>query len=145
MVAAHANINWPRRQWNFTEQQQEEGSVCGGGQMDTTWAYNTMAFHFITVKLVTANSTNSGSLPQINNANVFNVMLTENVKISDSGNLCFNVSLLQFIPGAQGVIYIAATSSESAVVFAPSSLDGQPVIVNSKMAVNLTTNANYTY
>ncbi|KAK7047151.1 hypothetical protein VNI00_006816 [Paramarasmius palmivorus] len=143
-VVAHVDINWPRGQWTFTEEQQEQGGVCGGGQTDTAWAYNTVdpfisisgdSKELVTVKLVTANSTDASSLPQINDANVFNVTLAENVEISDSGNLCFDVSLPSFAPGVQGIIYVAATDPESgrnvstcaSVVFVPSSLDGEPV------------------
>ncbi|KIW99535.1 uncharacterized protein Z518_11274 [Rhinocladiella mackenziei CBS 650.93] len=147
IVVAHININYPLGQWNFTEEEQEEGAFCGGGTSGSASAWLAQdpfislsgdAGETVTVRFIYSNYNPNGTEVfegSIDNPVDFNTTLVENVTIPDSGNLCVDTTLPELAIGAVGVLYIAAVdpqtgsnvSSCATIEYIPETLEGQLV------------------
>jgi hypothetical protein len=142
---AHAKIS--QGQWDFTESQQESGSLCGGGLSGTPSAWLAQnpfislsgdAGESVTIRFVYSNSSTNGSNQfesSIESPEEFNITLVANATIPDSGNLCVDTTLPPLEIGAIGVIYVAAVSPETGanisscatIEYIPESVEGQIV------------------
>lgn len=134
-------------QWDFTESQQENGSLCGGGLSGgaSAWLAQTPfislsgdAGESVTIRFAYSNSNPNGSNQfesSIDSPEDFNITLVANATIPNSGNLCVDTTLPLLEIGAIGVIYVAAVNPETGanvsscatIEYIPESVEGQIV------------------
>ncbi|GAA5836649.1 hypothetical protein JCM9279_000454 [Rhodotorula babjevae] len=158
LASAHLDINYPTSSWNFTEEQQEAGGVCGGGSRVAAVAWGTdSAFvslsgdegHVVRVLLASSGSTTENVT--VNDASSFPTVLSQGAAFSSSGNLCLPVSLPTDLPtGTRATLFVEATgdgetvSSCAEVVLVPADSGSSVVIDHGAAVVNPETGANMT-
>ncbi|TNY21114.1 hypothetical protein DMC30DRAFT_332771, partial [Rhodotorula diobovata] len=158
LAAAHLDINYPTSSWDFTEEQQEQGGVCGGGSRVAAVAWGTdSAFvslsgdegHTVRVLLGTSSSTTENVT--VTDASSFPLVLSEGASFSSSGNLCLPVTLPTDLPtGTRATLFVEATgedesvSSCAEVVLVPTNSGSTVVIEHGAAVVNPETGANMT-
>ncbi|GAA5824443.1 hypothetical protein JCM11251_000423 [Rhodosporidiobolus azoricus] len=156
---AHIDLNYPTSQWSFTEEQQEQGGVCGGGSRVTAVAWgNQNAFvslsgdagNTVRVRLASSNSTTENVT--VTDASSFNINLSEGATVPESGNLCLPINLPNsnvFVVGSKATLYVEATgegetvSSCAEVVLVPAD-SGTSVAIEHGAAVSNPSGGNYT-
>ncbi|GAA5896584.1 hypothetical protein JCM8208_004239 [Rhodotorula glutinis] len=158
LASAHLDINYPTSSWNFTEEQQEAGGVCGGGSRVAAVAWGTeSAFvslsgdegHVVRVLLASSGSTTENVT--VSDASSFPTVLSEGAAFSSSGNLCLPVSLPTDLPtGSRATLFVEATgdgetvSSCAEVVLVPADSGSSVVVDHGSAVVNPETGANMT-
>ncbi|GAA5916752.1 hypothetical protein JCM6882_003046 [Rhodosporidiobolus microsporus] len=155
---AHLDINYPTSSWSFTEEQQEEGGVCGGGSRVSAVAWGTQngfvslsgdEGHSVRVRLASSNSTSENVT--VSDASSFNINLLEGATFSSSGNLCLPLTLpTGFVTGSRATLYVEATgegetvSSCAEVVLVPADSGASVAIEHGAAVINPSTGGNYT-
>ncbi|BGP42549.1 hypothetical protein JCM10450v2_006653 [Rhodotorula kratochvilovae] len=157
-ASAHLDLNYPTSSWDLTEEQQEQGGVCGGGSRVAAVAWGTEgAFvslsgdegHSVRILLASTNSMTENTT--IADASSFPIVLSEGASFSSSGNLCLPVALpTNYTSGARATLYVEATgegetvSSCAEVVLVPANSGSSVVIEHGAAVVNPETGANMT-
>ncbi|ORY80690.1 hypothetical protein BCR35DRAFT_341471 [Leucosporidium creatinivorum] len=160
VALAHVDINYPLGTWTHTEEQQEEGGVCGGGSRVAGVAWGAQsAFvslsgdegNSVRVLLASTNSTTADT--EVADASSFPIVLAENATFSSSGNLCLPISLpAGYVSGSRATLYVEASgddetiSSCAEVVLIPDLNNGNTTVMEHGQAVvNEATGGNMTY
>ncbi|BGP17102.1 hypothetical protein JCM10213_003881 [Rhodosporidiobolus nylandii] len=150
---AHLEIHYPTSVWTTTEDQQEEGGVCGGGTRGASVAWGTEgAFVSLsgdegqTVRVLLASSNSSSENTTISDASSFPITLSEGAAFSSSGNLCLPLNLpTNYVPGSKATLYVEATGDDETVNLVPANTSAALVIDHGSPVVNPETGGNYTH
>ncbi|GAA5934121.1 hypothetical protein JCM3775_002880 [Rhodotorula graminis] len=158
LASAHLDINYPTSSWTFTEEQQEQGGVCGGGSRVAAVAWGTdSAFvslsgdegHVVRVLLATSGSTTENAT--VSDASSFPTVLSQGATFSSSGNLCLPVTLpTDLATGTRATLLVEATgdgetvSSCAEVVLVPADSGSSVVVDHGAAVVNPDSGANMT-
>ncbi|GAA5985782.1 hypothetical protein JCM11641_006205 [Rhodosporidiobolus odoratus] len=136
---AHLDINYPVSSWTHSEEQQEEGGVCGGGTRSqaVTWGTENAFLSLSgdeghTVRVLMASSNSSNADTDIAGSSSFPLTLAQNTTFPSSGNLCLPLTLpADYIVGK--------------VLLVPADTSATVVVEHDAPIVNPATGGNYTY